>query len=416
MVSSEISPPAGIAAPVGSSERIVAIDVLRGFSVLGILLMNVQSFSMISAAYLNPVANDKLAGTGFWVWSVSHLLADLKFMAIFSMLFGAGIVLMSERAEERKALVGKLHRRRQGWLLLIGLAHAHLLWYGDILVPYAICGLLLFRFRKAAAHRLLVFGTASIVVAGTFLALTGSAIDQWPPEVLEEQAASWAPPAQVAQAEIEAYTGGWLAQTATRSAQARELELFVFVVYLGWRIAGLMLIGMGLFKLGVLSAQRSEEFYRRLAFFGLGIGLPIVALGIDYNVNAGFVFEKSMFHGALFNYVGSLGVGLGYVGVVMLAAKRGWLGGLQRRLAAVGRMALTNYLTQTLICTFLFYGHGLGLFEQVRRPAQLAIVAAVWAIQMLWSPWWLRRYRYGPFEWVWRSLTYGSAQPFKRAH
>ena len=134
--------------PVRAAERVAAIDVLRGFAVLGILAMNVQSYSMVTAAYLNPVANDKLAGSGVWVWFVSHVFFDMKFMSIFSTLFGAGMALMSERAAARGVPATGVHYRRQLWLLLLGLAHAHLIWYGDILVPYALCGFLLYSLRN----------------------------------------------------------------------------------------------------------------------------------------------------------------------------------------------------------------------------------------------------------------------------
>ena len=401
-------------APVSGSERIVALDVLRGFAVLGILVMNIQSFSMIAAAYFNPAANDKAEGAGFAVWTATHLFFDLKFMAIFSMLFGAGIVLMTGRAEEPGAKLAGLHYGRQFWLLLIGLAHAHLIWYGDILVPYALCAFLLFFLRRSAPRKLLVIGIILMLVPLTLFAFAGWSVQYWPENQLTNQANEWAPPDEAAAAEIEAYRGGWLDQLPQRSLEALGLETFAFFFFLGWRIAGMMLIGMALFKLGVFSAERTPAFYRRMALVGFGLGLPIITAGIAFNMNADFASERSMFHGALFNYVGSMGMSLGYVAVLMLAVQRSWLARLQRRLAATGRMALTNYITQSLICTFIFYGHGLGLFETVGRPAQLLIVLGVLAAQLLWSPWWLDRFRFGPLEWLWRSLTYRSLQPMRR--
>ena len=196
-----------------------------------------------------------------------------------------------------------------------------------------------------------------------------------------------------------------------RSATAVGLETTVFLLLFLWRSGGLMLVGMGLFKLGVLSAKRSSAFYRRMAAAGLALGLPIVILGVVFNTRHDFAFEHSMFQGTVFNYVGSLGVFLGYVALVMLAVQKGWLPGLQRRLQAAGRMAFTNYITQSVICTLIFYGHGLGLFEQVDRLSQIAIVLAIWVLQLIWSPWWLARFRFGPLEWLWRSLTYMKFQP-----
>ena len=398
------------AAPVRAGERIAALDVLRGFAVLGILVMNVQSYAMIEAAYLNPTANDKLDGAGLWVWLISHVFFDTKFIAIFSTLFGAGMALMSERAAARGASVA-VHYRRQFWLLIIGLAHAHLIWYGDILVPYALCGFLLYSLRNLRPSRLLVAGFAMTLVPPLLFTLFGLSVPSMPTEVRDELAAGWAPPVADVEAEIAVYTGGYLEQLPVRSATAIGMETSVFLILFLWRCGGLMLVGMALFKLGVLSARSSPAAYRRMAATGLTVGLAIVLAGVLYNARHEFAFEYSTFQGQTFNLTGSLGVALGFIAVVMLAVQNGWLPGLQRRLAAAGRMALSNYISQSVICTLIFYGHGFGLFEQVGRLGQLAIVVAIWVLQLLWSPWWLARFRFGPLEWLWRSLTYMKFQP-----
>ncbi len=399
------------AAPVRAGERIAAIDVLRGFAVLGILAMNVQSYSMISAAYLNPAANDKLEGAGFPVWVLTHMFFDTKFMSIFSMLFGAGMALMAERAASRGASAAGVHYRRQFWLLVLGLAHAHLIWYGDILVPYALCGFILYSLRNVRPRRLIIAGFAMTSVTVVLFLLSGLSIPEMPAETRDVMARDWAPPLAEVEAETAAYRSGWLEQMPHRTASALELETFVFLLLFFWRSGGLMLVGMGLYRLGVLSARSSPAFYRRLAAAGFGLGFPFVAAGVIFNHRHDFAFEHSMFQGTMFNYVGSLGVFLGYVALVMLAVRNGWLPGLQRRLQAAGRMAFTNYISQSVICTLIFYGHGLGLFERVDRLSQIALVAAIWALQLLWSPWWLARFRFGPLEWLWRSLTYMKLQP-----
>ena len=399
------------AAPVRGGERIAAIDVLRGFAVLGILAMNVQSYSMVSAAYLNPAANDKLAGAGFSVWVLTHVFFDTKFMSIFSTLFGAGMALMAERAVSRGASATGVHYRRQFWLLLLGLAHAHLIWYGDILVPYALCGFILYSLRGLKPRKLVIAGFAMTAVTPFLFLLTASSIPSMPADVRAGLEQGWAPAAAEVEAEIATYQSGWLTQLPHRSAAALSLETFVFLLLFLWRSGGLMLVGMGLYKLGVLSAKRSSAFYRRMAVAGFGLGLPIVAAGVTFNIRHDFAFEHSMFQGQMFNYVGSIGVFLGYLALVMLAVQRGWLPGLQRRLQAAGRMAFTNYISQSVICTLIFYGHGLGLLEQVDRLSQVAIVATIWVLQLIWSPWWLARFRFGPLEWLWRSLTYMKLQP-----
>lgn len=398
-------------APVRAGQRIAAIDVLRGFAVLGILAMNVQSYSMVTAAYLNPAANDKLAGAGFSVWLLTHVFFDTKFMSIFSTLFGAGMALMAERAAARGASATRVHYRRQFWLLVLGLAHAHLIWYGDILVPYALCGFILYSLRNLRPRKLLIGGFAMTAVTPVLFLLTASAIPSMPAEVRDELERGWAPSAAEVEAYVATYQAGWLTQMPARSAEAIGLETTVFLLLFLWRSGGLMLVGMGLYKLGVLSARSSPAFYRRLATAGFTLGLPIVIAGVIYNTRHDFAFEHSMFQGQMFNYVGSLGVFLGYVGLVMLAVRSGWLPGLQRRLQAAGRMAFTNYISQSVICTLIFYGHGLGLFERVDRLGQLGIVVAIWVLQLIWSPWWLARFRFGPLEWLWRSLTYMKFQP-----
>ena len=398
-------------APVRAGQRIAAIDVLRGFAVLGILAMNVQSYSMVTAAYLNPAANDKLAGAGFSVWLLTHVFFDTKFMSIFSTLFGAGMALMAERAASRGASATGVHYRRQFWLLILGLAHAHLIWYGDILVPYALCGFILYSLRNLRPRKLLIGGFAMTAVTPVLFLLTASSIPSMPAEVRDALVAGWAPSAAEVEAEIATYQSGWLTQMPDRVAQAIGLETTVFLLLFLWRSGGLMLVGMGLYKLGVLSAERSSSFYRRMASAGLALGLPVVAAGVIFNTRHDFAFEFSMFQGQMINYVGSIGVFLGYVALVMLAVRSGWLPALQHRLQAAGRMAFTNYISQSVICTLIFYGHGLGLFERVDRLGQFAIVVAIWVLQLIWSPWWLARFRFGPLEWLWRSLTYLKLQP-----
>jgi uncharacterized protein len=400
-------------APTAPSERIVAIDALRGFAVLGILVMNIQSYSMVGAAYLNPTAYGDLNGVNRWVWVLSHLLTELKFMNIFSMLFGAGVLLLTRRIEAGGRSAASLHYRRTMWLIVIGLAHAYLLWYGDILVKYGVCALLVYLFRKVRTKRLLIVGLLIVSVGSLLYLMFGLSMPFWPAESREELLRTWQPSAEEIARVVAAYRGGWLLQMAQRVPAAFEMETLVFVVQTGWRAIGLMLVGMALFKWGVLSAERSTGFYVRLAVIGLGVGFPVVAFGIVRNFAAGWSLDYSFFLGSQFNYWGSVGVSLGYVAVLMLLAKSLRSAGIICRLAAVGRMAFTNYLLQTVICTTVLYGHGFGLFGRVQRWQQAVIVVVVWVAQLGLSPVWLRRFRFGPAEWLWRTLTYLRAQPMR---
>ncbi len=397
--------------PVAPSERIVAIDVLRGFAVLGILIMNIQSFSMIQAAYLNPTAYGDFTGIHRWVWTLSHLFADQKFLSIFSMLFGAGILLMTGRREAAGCSAVGLHYRRTFWLLLFGLAHGMLLWYGDILATYAVCALVAFLFRKVRPLPLSILGFLAFGVPLALWSFFGWSMPYWPPESLEQTTVIWRPDAVRIAGVLAAYRGSWLEQMPERLAGVVAHATFVFFTLIGWRAGGLMLIGMALYKWGVMAAQRTRRFYAILTAAGLGVGLPLIGLGILRNTATGWTFEYSMFLGSRFNYLGSFAVALGYIGAVMLVARSS--GRLTRLLAPVGRMAFTNYLVQTLICTLVFYGHGLGLFGKVERGPQILIVLAVWVFQIWFSGFWLRRFRFGPAEWLWRSLSYVKRQPMR---
>lgn len=402
-----------ITTPVTRSERIASLDVLRGFAVLGILIVNIQGFARVPSAYMNPASGRILEGLDLWTWATIHLFADTKFISIFSLLFGAGIALMSDRAARLGVSGTPLHCRRHLWLLVIGLVHAFLIWHGDILVSYALCGFILYPLRNHGACALLWIGGSGVAVVVLLLGLVQLTIPYWPEAELAAAMAEWAPPPDVLAAEIEAFRGSWTDQLPQRAYLAASFIVAGFPFLVLWRAGGLMLAGMALYRSGVLNAGRSTAFYRHMAAFGLGLGLPLSALGTVYRVRTGFDWEQAMFQGELFNYVGSIGVFLGYVALVMLMVKGEWLPRLRRRLAAAGRMALTNYLTQSLLCAFIFYGHGLGLFERVGGPGQVGIVVAIWTLQLAWSPWWLARFRFGPFEWIWRSAAYLKWQPMR---
>ena len=418
MSDTEPTPVPGTMGPIASGplpqgERIVSLDVLRGFAVLGILVMNIQSFSMPGATYMNPTAYGDLEGANYVVWYVCHLFVDMKFMSIFSMLFGAGILVMTGRAEATGRSPAGVHYRRMAWLLLLGLLHAHLLWYGDILYFYALCGMIAFLFRRFSARSLLVFGLVAVSIPTLF-----SLGSQWsmeagffPPDQAE---LIWQPPAEQIDRELADYRGGWLAQMHHRVPTALFFELFLFVFFVAPRAGGLMLLGMALHKWGVFSAARSRGFYAALVGVGALAGLPVIAWGIHQHEAHNWAASYSFNLGGLFNYWASMLVALGWVGAVMLACKSTALRAVTRTFASVGQMALTNYLGQTIICTTIFYGHGFGLFGSVSRVQQILIVAAVLAFQLAVSPIWLKFFRFGPFEWLWRSLTYMRVQPMRR--
>jgi len=404
------------ASPVEATERIRSIDILRGFAVLGILVMNVQDFSMISAAYFNPTIYGDLAGANWLVWLFSHIFADQKFMTLFSLLFGAGIVLFTSRAESKGVRAAGVYYRRTLWLLLFGVLHGYCLWSGDILYAYAMCALLAYLFRRRSPRTLLILGLASLTICSWIYLSAGLSMSEWPPEQVETMREEmWAPAADEIADEVAAYSGGYGEQMRDRIPSTVSMHTEAFFFYFLWRAGGLMLIGMALYRWRVFSAERSNRFYLTMLISGFGIGVPLIVQGIRKHIDHGWSFEYSFFLGSQYNYWGSLFVAAAYIGGIMLIVRSVKSERLLAPLAATGRMAFTNYIMQTALCTFIFYGHGFGLFGSVERTSQILLVIAVWIFQIALSRIWLEHFRFGPLEWLWRSLTYWKAQPMRRA-
>lgn len=400
--------------PKTPSERIVSLDLLRGLAVLGILIMNIQTFSMISAAYMNPAAWGDLTGLNLWVWIFSHITASEKFMGIFSMLFGAGVLLFTNKAKEKGIRPGPLHYQRMFWLLVFGMLHAYLIWYGDILVAYSLCGMLVFVFRNKSIKTLIIIGSVFFLVPVLFTLFAGATTDYWPQESIDENMKNWQPLAEAIHQEIALRQGSWLTQMDFRVEHTLFMQTFVFFFFVFWRVTALMLLGMALFKSGILSAQKSKAFYLRMAIIGILVGYSISGWGVYENFKADWNMLYSQFFGSMFNYFGSIFSALGYIGVAMLIAKSSALDGLKKILSSVGKMAFTNYILMSVICMFIFYGNGLGLFSHFERAPQLIFVVGIWIILLIISPIWLKYFRFGPLEWLWRVLTYRKMQAFKK--
>ncbi len=429
------------AEPVSSSERYFAVDVLRGFALLGILAMNIVAFGWPMAAYGNPTRGGGFEGLDRAIWFFNHLFFEGKMMTIFSMLFGAGLVLMDQRAEARGARIRGVYYRRVFWLLLIGLIHAYLIWNGDILVLYAECGFLLYLFRNLRPKTLIIVGISALLFVVPLLLGFGAAFDYmraatarveaqkkageepteldqklhdiWKEKIeenvsptSEQRAKSWTE-------ELVAYRGGYLGIVKHRAFQLLMEHTVGFLLGGFFFAVSRMLVGMGLMKLGVFSAQRSTRFYAWMVGLGYGIGLPLMVFDALQLIRHDFGVDYEMHGGALYNVFGSLIVAMGHVGLLMLVVQSGALAWLTRRLAAVGRMALSNYLTHSLVCTTLFYGYGIGFFGLINRTGLAAIVLTIWVFQLVISPIWLKHFRFGPAEWLWRSLTYWRLQPMR---
>ncbi len=388
--------------------RITALDALRGVGVLGILPVHMQSFAMVVAARVNPTVSGDLHGPNGWIWLATAVLADGKFISIFAMLFGAGLLLLSGRGGDGPTAVERLHRRRMALLLGVGLLHAYLLWYGDMLVTFALCGAVVFGLRALPPRGLLTRGALALACASLIALGVGCSLPWWSPDTKARFVGVWAPSREMVEREIVAYRGGWRGQMAYRAPEAFQIETSQLVLRGFWQTSGLMLVGMGLFKLGILSGTRSARFYAAMTGLGFGVGLPIAWYGAARARALDWDLADFMRVGTQLAYWSDLAVGLGWIGLVMLLCRAGWRA---RAVAAIGRTALSNYLLQTVVCTTIFYGHGLGLFARVERVGQLLIVLGIWIAQLAWSAWWTRRFAVGPLEWLWRRAAQGRAQP-----
>ena len=396
-------------------QRIASIDVLRGVVILGILPMNIQFFAMVDAAFYNPLAGNWTDDTNVAIWSCMHVLLGMKDLSIFAMLFGAGIVMIDAHARDHGQGSAAVHYRRMGILLLFGLFHAYVIWYGDILYHYALAGCVVYLFRNLPNRTLLILGALCygimllILYSGTWF------VAKLPPEAAAQVYSSFeGSPEQVEQFET-VYSGGWWQQNRLRAPQALASETVNFLGYMGWVSAGMMLVGMALFRMGVFEGRCPTKWYVMMIGAALVIGVPLLLYGLFRNFDVGWDASYSMYKGRLYSETAAPFMALGWLSAVILLFRSGRLRWLGDRLAAVGRMSLSNYLAQSLICSLVFYGHGLGLVNEVDRVGQVGITAVVWMLQLLLSPLWLSRFSFGPVEWLWRSLAYGRRQPMRTA-
>ncbi len=378
------------AAPVAESARITSLDLIRGVAVLGILLMNVVHFAFGRVPYLNLSAGGSESWLDWVVGIGGEIFVDQKFMGIFSLLFGAGILLFIERAEARGGRPVRLNLWRNALLLGIGILHS-LLWEGDVLIVYAVSALFLIALRRLPGPWLIGVG------ASVFLLSV--------PVLLVNQA--------VTNATDIALSGVWTPSRGDEIDSAGLNGAVLGLSLLGYFLRGLgmILMGAGLYRLGFMQGALSARTYRLTASAGIAIGLPLASIGVlitalgDYSRDVAFI-------GQLPNTLGTIPASLGYMSLIVLW-NRDLDSALKQRFRAVGRMALTNYLTQTILGVLILT---LLLSDlSVNRAGLLLFVLAVWTLQLWWSQAWMQRFRFGPAEWLWRVATYRRDQPLRRA-
>lgn len=371
-------------------ERNVTLDFVRGVAILGILLLNISAFGLPKAAYLNPAWSGSASLSDAWTWALLDLLAQVKFLTLFALLFGAGLQLLLPRGK-------RWIQSRLTLLALLGFIHGLFFWDGDILLAYALVGLVSWRMVREAYHVKSLFNT------GVVLYLTGIAVLVLLGLISGTAAnRSWAPDAANLQYEQYWKLHGGMEAVSNRADMLSDNLLALGAQY-GWQLAGMMLMGAALMRSGWLKGQFSLRHYRRtgalLVAAGMAVNLPAIFaqwyLAWDYRWCA-FLLQAPRELSAPLQAIGYAALAWGYW--PQLCRFR-----LVGAIACVGRMALTNYLLQTLICTTLFYH--LGLFMRFDRLQLLAFVPPIWAVNLLVSSLWLRRFRQGPVEWLWRQLT-----------
>ena len=407
-------------APVTPSSRIESIDVVRGFALLGILLLNILGFGLPFRAYFDPSVDGAVAGIDFGVYVGVELFAEGAMRALFSMLFGAGVAIL---ATGERAKGAGIYYRRQLLLLLFGLVDAFvLLWTGDILVVYALAGLLLYLCRNWSPRALvasaaLVFLYLVTATGGMFVALSMPAFTDDPSALAayRQTKAAFVPTEAALANEALKFEGGYAEAFVANARELVTLYTQALPFFLLWDAVACMLLGMALYKSGVLQGQRSLRFYVVLAVCGFAVGLSVNAFEVTMKVTSGFDLKWVSGASVPTNDLGRVAMGLGYAALVMIVCARGWLARVRYGLAAAGRMALSNYILQSAFGLILFhdFSFGFGLWNELSRAELYIIVLAQWAVMIEFSIVWLRRYRFGPLEWLWRCLTYGRLQPMR---
>lgn len=408
------------AGPTREGQRIVALDVLRGVAILGILPVNVLSFGLPAAVIEDPVHFMSPARSEAVAHGLLQALFGYKFITIFALLFGAGLALQRARAADDPAFYP-----RTGWRLALlaglGLAHAFGLWHGDVLFFYATIGAVALALSWFPMPALLALGLLGAVAApaGVLLLMSLAPVPaEVGPRTIE--AALAAPDLAGAVGpiglgrEVEVFRGGSYVEMLGIRALHWLYQLGAMLLIFGWRVAGLFFLGIAGQRLGLLRPdERGRRVLRALLVVGLVVGLPLEVWQAVVKAT-GPAPHATLMRVEAAHQVGSLALALAYASAALLVPAA-WLPRAPLRwLSNVGRLALTNYLGQTVICTFVFYSYGLGLFATLTRVQLWGVALAVWAVQLALSALWLRWFVMGPVEWAWRSLTWLKAQPLRR--
>ena len=401
-------------APTSGSERIGLLDALRGLALLGIFLANIEWFTRPWQEFANGMAQGLSGLDHAAAWTV-HVFVNGKFWILFSLLFGLGFAVMMERAQA-SGRSARIYLRRLAVLFAIGIAHALLVWVGDILHSYAIAGLLLLGMREVRPRKQLAVGLALYLGLCGLSLLAGASMLALPPGGTDAMAGELAESARAADAAAASYAGGGFA-----GVTAQRLRDFSMLAWNNFGVVpmalGIFLVGSWLFRSGrITDVAAHRGFFVRMAAWGLPLGLALtlwaasLATGHPHGTVDGRYVMAAGLHG-----LGALPMTLGGVAALALAWQSRAGMRLLGALAPAGRMALTNYLLQSVVASLVFYGYGLAMWGRIGHAGLVLLVLAVFALQVLASRWWLARFRFGPLEWAWRWLAYGARPAMRKA-
>ncbi len=410
-------------APAKTGERLASLDLIRGFAVLGILAANIVAFGQPFGAYMWPEAF--LVPTGDpdnWMWIAQFVLVDGKMRGLFTLLFGAGLALFMDKAWERGASRA-LQLRRLCWLLLFGLLHFYLIWRGDILVLYAVTGMVAVAFLRWSARNLLVIGLLGYVMGGLLYALSMSM-----PYFIADTSLGDIPEMAEARGQMVKGQQEAMADDAAEAAfmqdgsyldfvqhnfSAHASDPLASVLVSIFETLPLMLIGMGLYRAGMFNGGLSERKQRLWGWIGLLGGSVLTLLVALWIVGQGLTYWGALASFTGFSHLPRLPAVIGLAALLALWGNHasGWLA---ERLSAAGRAAFTNYLGTSVLMMLIFHPWAGGLWGDLSRPELYLVVVLAWAVMLGWSKPWLERFRYGPLEWLWRCLTYGRMFPLRR--
>jgi len=399
--------------------RLLSLDLVRGTALLGILLLNIVGFAMPEAAYFNPRAYGGWHGADLAAWLVNFLFFDGRMRGLFSFLFGASLLIVTDAAEAAGRDPARAHYARMGWLLLFGLAHLWLVWHGDILAHYALVGMIAYPLRRLPVAKLVSLGAVLVLASAAIFAML--AHDAWRLSLLPASAqgevgalvgAFGTPPPDRIAAELAVHRGDYAGLVAQRFAEYAGSPIAMLSLY-GWETLGYMLFGMAALRSGLLAGAWPRDRLLRWWLRSWALALPAYLLLACWQIGEGFSLFAVLAAGVTLPALVRPAMILGWACLILLLARPG--GWLTTRVAAAGRMAFSNYLATSIVCVLLFDGYGLGWFGGLSRWQLYPVVGAVWVLLLAWSRPWLQRFRYGPLEWLWRSLARRSLQPIRNS-